>query len=417
MNNIFTRIYVLSIVLFSSISTTIAQEPGLIGQDPVAGTPATPSHQNIKPIKIELDVNAVDLLSGKYRPQMPQMSIAAAPRLSFSTIQQLDTKITWQLSSKNNNASNTGRVESFSITYGAGTSEFIKCEWEICESEDDFGSKIIGFPENGVMNYKQGQTGIVIRYSHQSSYFQGPPSSGTWYADTISFPDGEKLTFHYDTVNNDNINVLHRPNALKSNTGYELNLTYQSEDYTKGASAWSKVKTATIVKSSQPSVELAKHTYTNNSVTDLEGRTWYYTGFDNALGALETSKNFTMRLPGDTHNSTTVVSASRNYGGETHSEFVTSVTNNGATYNYSYTPANDFPKRINFSKLRITGPEGYSRTLDYKLAPTAGQNQFTQGGRQWIVTDADGLGNIMSYAYTGLNRLERVTYPEGNQEF
>jgi hypothetical protein len=39
-------------------------------------------HPNIKPLQVAADINAVDLLSGKFYPQSPTLSIPAAPRLT-----------------------------------------------------------------------------------------------------------------------------------------------------------------------------------------------------------------------------------------------------------------------------------------------------------------------------------------------
>ena len=117
-----------------------------------------------------------------------------------------------------------------------------------------------------------------------------------------------------------------------------------------------------------------------------------------------------MKLPSASNKVTSVSSAARNYAGTTHNNFVTSVTQSGMTYNYSYTAKSGtgFDPRKQFSSLTITGPNGYNRKLDYTL-------QGAPRHRQLIKTDTDSLGNKTTYGYTVGSLISSITFPEGNR--
>ena len=100
---------------------------------------AQEDHQYIKPLAIATDINSVDLVSGKYYPQLPTISIPAAPRLSFHTIQKFVSKIdgTWS-------AGGNIRRENHSVTFGGNTSEFFECSDEDCIPARNTGSTLFG---------------------------------------------------------------------------------------------------------------------------------------------------------------------------------------------------------------------------------------------------------------------------------
>ena len=114
------------------------------------------------------------------------------------------------------------------------------------------------------------------------------------------------------------------------------------------------------------------------------------------MGATETAKNYSLRLPSDSSNILSVTSATKNYGGVNHNNFVSSVTSQGKTYSYTYTPSTGtgFDPQRQFSRVEITGPSGYQRTVD--LSVTGGANK-----RSMITADTDSLGNTTQYSYTG----------------
>lgn len=411
----------------------------------------------LKPLQVAPDVNGVDLLSGHYRPELPVLSIPAAPNLTLHTLQEFDSKITgvlWlsdplsnvsgdgegttdttgTIGSSNSGSSTSsgggsdtsdssdsgeptalGRRETFSLTYGGQTSEYFTCLSYDCEASDNTGSTLLGNmnqPKRTFI-YTQGKTGIKVFYSSRSSYITHPPrhrkhKEGTWYATRIVFPDGENLSIRYDTLKYGLI-TFHRPNRVVSNTGFELVLTYHSDDITTGTRGWSKVKQASLKNTGTGQV-LKTHTYGSGSLTNSQNRTWHYTGFDSALGGSDTAREFTFKLPGDSSDILSVHSDEKTYAGVRHRNFVSRVDHQGQSYQYQYTAqsGSGFNPRKQFNKLQITGAHGYQRTLEYKVYGAPMQ-------RQLVSKDIDAQGKVTQYVYTTGNLLKSVTYPEGNR--
>ncbi|WP_412970824.1 RHS repeat domain-containing protein [Glaciecola sp. MF2-115] len=373
-----------------------------------------PEHEKIKPLSVAPDVNGVDLLSGKYRQTYPSLGIPAAPRLNFESLERFDSKVTWQLYPGFDGFTNASRSETFSLTYGGDTSEFFECKDYECTTKSNTGSRLlIANPHNDFIVYRQGKTGHTIIYSKRSSFFdysgsQGTQVSkaGTWYASEINYADGETVTIDYTTANNGN-NTVYRPHTATSSTGYALKLTYKSN--TLGNMGWYQVATAKIIQADAPSVALASHTYTYSSstttVTDMMSRQWVFTR------SLNGSSTATTRLPGDSHNSQVVTFGTINNNGSGQNGYVNTVVSNGVAYQYTYTPVplNGSVSRQQFSKLVITGPNGYRRTLEYDV--------FSQrkNRRMLVNSDTDSLQNTIRYEYGIQDRIESVTYPEGNK--
>ncbi len=379
--------------------------------------------QPLKPLQVAADLNSVDLMSGKFYPQLPVLHIPATPNLSLQSMQQFDSKITGVLySAVTPQGLVVGpRKESYTLTFGGKTSEFFNCNPE-CVATDGTGSKLLGNMDasSRQFTYKQGKTGLLVRYTLLSSFQDFSRDSlskktyeGTWYASEVYFPDGEKLSYQYDTAVSGLVKH-HRPKTVSTNLGYQLILTYKSNDIATGTLAWSSVATARIVKSDTPDTDLARFTYSGQgaySQSDMLGNTWNYSGVENALGASDFTSVFSLKFPDDSAPSLQVSSAALNYGGINHNLFVTDVVNRGLIYKYSYSAATGtgFDPTKQFSKIQITGPAGYQRTVQLSVYPAPEQ-------RQLIRSDTDSLGRTTHYTYTGTKQIESVTFPEGNKE-
>lgn len=390
---------------YASESTLIEDDIELDVSASSESTEPEPLEYSLKPLQVAPDVNQVDLLSGKYTPHLPTLSIPAAPNLKLSSLQQFESKIEAQ------GTGNTGEIGqgSYNVIYSGLTSERFERNGETAEPVDATGSRLIGShnASTGSYTYIQGNSGMRISYTSKSSItsVSGGGWRGVFYATGITYPDGESLTITYDTEVSGTV-TLHRPTLVTSNLGYEMHFTYESEDVATG---WGNLAEAWIVKSTAPTLILAKHTWDGGSLTDLEGRVWDVTGFGSALGTPQNPRSYSLTLPDDNTPILSVASAMLNYAGQTHNEFVTQVISQGKTFNYVYTAKSGtgFDPRKQFSQLNITGPAGYNRTLVYDVKPAPSQRQF-------IESDTDSLGNTTSYTYTDGNRVETVTYPEGN---
>lgn len=379
--------------------------------------------QPLKPLQVAADLNSVDLMSGKFYPQLPVLQIPAAPNLSLQSMQQFDSKITGvSYSAVTRDGLLIGSInESYTLIFGGKTSEFFKCNPE-CVAADGTGSKLFGTMDasSRQFTYKQGKTGLLVRYTLLSSFqdfsrdnLSKKTYEGTWYASEVYFPDGEKLSYQYDTAMLGLVKY-HRPKTVSTNLGYQLILTYKSNDITTGTFAWSSVASARIVKTDTPATDLARFTYSGQSAysqSDMLGNTWSYSGAENALGASDFTSVFSLKLPDDSAQTLQVSSATLNYGGINHNLFVTDVTDRGLAYKYVYTAATGigFDPAKQFSKIQISGPAGYQRSVQLSVYPAPEQ-------RQLIRSDTHSLGRTTHYTYTGNKQIESVTLPEGNQE-
>jgi len=371
----------------------------------------------LKPPTVAPDVNSVDLMTGTYRPQLPVLSIPAAPNLSLHTLQQFDSKVTGTLWTTDWLGGSGSRLETISLTYGGSTAEAFTCKDYDCTPNDNTGSQLLGNIDSGSFTYFQGGTGLKVHYNKKSSLINmggagNKAREGTYYADKVYFPTGETLTINYSTATLGMV-TYHRPTSVVSNTGYTLSIGYASNDVNTGASGWSKVSNAAIYASGTTS-PLAQQIYSgtsSSSVVDLLGRTWTYTGFSNALGEKDTAKNFSLKRPGSTINNVLATSALRYYSGVSNNNFVTNVIKEGASYNYSYTPVGTSGTSAKkFTALSITGPEGYRRDLTYSVS---NYPEF----RQLLTADTNGLNETTYYTYSAIGkRLESITYPEGNRD-
>jgi len=358
----------------------------------------------LKPLHVAEDVNGVDLLSGQHRPVLPVLSIPAAPNLSFENIQKFLPKVVGQISGET-----SGRRDAVSVTYGRNTSDAFTCLDYTCESAKANGSTMTLL--GGSKNYKQGHTGIEIRFNRQA---YSSTTQYTYYPGTILYPSGEQLTFSYDTALDTGF-TYHRPKVVSSNVGYELHLTYVSDNFAEGG--WSWVKSAAIFKSDNLLDPVARLDYTYSSgtliVTDklddeaTPNNEWRYTGFTNALGYSETSKSSTFRRDDATVDSLLVDSASRTYGSTTHNNFVTDLDRDGKDWDYDYTTGGtSLDPRKHFVSLVITDPLGNTRTLEFGHTAV---NKLPH-----IEKDTNDLGQATSYSYDGYLRIKDVIFPEGN---
>lgn len=123
----------------------------------------------LKPPTVAPDVNSVDLMTGTYRPQLPVLSIPAAPNLSLHTLQQFDSKVTGTLWTTDWLGGSGSRLETISLTYGGSTAEAFTCKDYDCTPNDNTGSQLLGNIDSGSFTYFQGGPGskcITTRNPH-----------------------------------------------------------------------------------------------------------------------------------------------------------------------------------------------------------------------------------------------------------
>ncbi|KGJ90964.1 RHS repeat domain-containing protein [Colwellia psychrerythraea] len=391
-----TNILCHSVLLSTLLATSVVAEDG--GLPPGLSEPEK-QVELLKPLAMNNDINSVDLLSGKYYPNLPVLSIPAAPNLSLHTLQQLEAKVVGIGYDQGN--------ESYSVIFGGKTSDSFKCSANNCEPVDTNGSTLTGTISAESKIYTQGGTGIKVIYNKKAwnNVIDGSTRAG-WYASVIIYPDGETLNFTYDVVVSAALFDSYRPTKIISTVGYEMHIDYQSDVH--ATMEWSQINSAKIIKTSSGLTQ-AVHTFGSGQLTDKNSRTWQYTGFDSSISGEDDAKSFTFKRPGDSVNSLSVSSASRDYAGNTHNNFVTNVTRDGQSFNYVYTPktGTGYDSKKQFVQVNITGPKGYSRKVELDVYPAPNHRQF-------ISKDTDSLGNTTLYSFGQTNRLEGIVYPEGN---
>ena len=347
--------------------------------------------QAIKPLDVEKDGNGVDLLSGQISTPLPVLSIPAAPNLRFQRVQDLQPVAVGRL------IPNTNGKATYNLNVGGSQSENFNCDDQgDCPSKKRNGSYIEPDLANNYIAYYEGGTAKLIVFDQRVGP-QGQIPNGsdyTLYPSTILYPSGEQLTFTYQTYTQSPGLVFRRPSLVQSNTGYTLSLTYQSN--TGGQSGWNTVAQAEIYQTSNPSVPLARLTYSLNTVTDLGGRQWQCGDCRNALNQQSTVPATSLRLPGETSDTLIADTPPPNFVA------VGRVTKDGVDWNYAYELNNPFGK---LSKVTVTGPVSFSRTVNIY------QDQIV---RPRITSIVDSLGRTTSYEYDGDVRVTKVTSPEGN---
>jgi RHS repeat-associated protein len=390
----------------------------------------------VTPPSVMPDINSVDLLSGKYEPEVPELSIPAAPRLSFKFLQQFVVRVVGTkyknviplaLSEQGDPLADPVQMSSsiapttYDFTYQGNTSERFKCPDNECAPEENFGSMMTGgfSDQNSTFHYHQGQTNAHYVYNSNAYFYTNPAAEGAihqighWWVGEIHYPDGESLVYTYDIAVDDPatpyVDKAHRPQKVTSNTGFEIRFTYVSNVWTNSSVDWYRLETAAIYETDNPTIELAKFTYaiTNGvtTVTDLAQRSWTYTGYLNEANVNPPrSTSFTLQLPGNGFDSISTSS----YAQGSEQGLVENVTRKGLIYGYEYFYEPGETKL--FKELEITGPVGYQRNLFYSYW---GQGLARQ---PYVTEDIDSLGNVTKFTYTATGRrIETIEYPEGNE--
>jgi len=322
--------------------------------------------------------------------QGPILSIPAAPRLAFQRIQDMAPYVVGKYGPSD------AEDVSFSLHDGSLTSESFKCFGE-CWSINGTGStiNIIG------RRYQQGGTGTIYSFSVPHVMKTGTNMTMQYYASTATYADGEVITYSYGsaTLSGDPFNrTWRRPVAVSTNLGYKMSITYQSDTFPDAG--WGVPSVVKIYRTADPSTTLAQFTYSGGTITDLAGRVYQCGGCANSLGANIEVWAGSERLPGESTNTRQVTQLSG-------WNVVGSITRDSVAWTYAYTNlSNDVAYQTQrYSKLTVTGPNGYN--VAYDIAVVNHQNVITRS--------TDSIGRQTNYAFDEGGRLLQITYPEGNK--
>lgn len=352
----------------------------------------------ISPLRVEPERNGVNIADGKTTVTGPTLGVPGAPRLVFDKVQNFAPYI---LGKVQQSSPDSVRVQQESLHLGEAASESFTCSDYVCDSVTYSGSTLTVFaPGNATFI----QAGSGTKYAFTVKHVNSGTVNITqqYYASTVTYADGEVLSFTYDsaTLTGDTTRTFRRPNKVSSNTGFYITITYQGSDLNADPAAWGTTAQATLYNASAPTTPLGQLTYNaaGTTVTDIGGRVYQCSGCANQLGVnLETAQG-SLQLPGESTPAKVVALTNA-------VPLVTSVTQDGVTWTYGYT-APVFDATINgyhYSAVNAAGPDGY--TMTYNLSVYNKQNVITS------VSDA--LGRTTSFVYDG-PRVIRVTAPEGN---
>lgn len=431
--------------------------------------------QGFDPPVIAPDHNGVDLMSGHIIFPSPRLQIAAVPRLSFSNINKLNIFL-----KATKNIIQEGPITA-SLHYNKGEGE---SESFLCNSDDATtdSNAIPCFSEAPLPSYAKGPGGKTFyeaktgrRISFGALYDMIPTgaqcwngvcsytalsqsSASIWYASSISYPDGEILNITYDTQNittafpatgpnggaptGNVVAFLPRPSKITSNRGFELDITYQSNNLNVNSATesllWftpSKISIYAIGDYTKPLASIAVSAADGNliqSVTDMSGNVW--TGsFGQIWGQSTTKWSGQITPPSGSAQSISASSSACGssligYGASAYmasSQLVTSVSKGGDVWTYSYSNGvslsqcgqSNTPLANASRSVTINGPNGYSRVVYI--------NQPDRQKPPSITQDVDSLGRSTTYVYsplTGPNGesygqvMTEIHFPEGNNE-
>lgn len=367
------------------------------------------SAQEIKPLDVYKDPNGIDLTSNNVStPQIPALSIPAAPELTFRDLADFIPLL----------EVTTGSVEPgtdpevYRVSAGSLASDaFQSCDFFECVSSTGTGAKLFNAEstEGGILGlggvtYRQGDTGRSMTFNILTELAGGslPQPVKKYLADAIQNQGGVDLSINYQSISVGGI-LRHRPATVTSTSGYQIRFTYYSNASDLN---WGVLQKAEIVAVSNPSLVLASHVYAGNTITDIAGRQYQCVCQVDIYPELPQQKGSRMKLPGETEFTFTTF---RQQNTNTRS-----VTVDGVAYQYVSTPDNSWPGTIDaIQDITITGPDGFYKFVNVTNTPTNFTPTFSPPRRR-IDSITDSQGRVTSYQYTALQRLRKVIYPEGN---
>jgi RHS repeat-associated protein len=350
----------------------------------------------ISPLREETDHNGVNVVNGKLTIPVPVLSVPGAPNLRFDRVQNVTPFVKGKISGGVGDYAQG----SFSVQTASGTSEAFQCSDFDCQSVTGTGSTLAG---SGAFRFRQARTGAVYHYNLKHLKTTGSnPNTVMYYASTIEYPNGETITYTYDTATlPDDMwhSTFYRPTRITSNLGFFITITYNSNNLDGGD--WGGVAQASIYASADPATPLGRLTYgAGGTITDLGGRVFSCTGCVNSLGTNMEASSGTSQLPGEPSASVQVVSVPGK-------PLVSSVTNDGVQWNYSYANLRNGTSLTHYlyDRLTVTGPNGYNTIYE----------MHDWNDRNVISRITNSIGRVTTYDFDLSYRVTRIVYPEGNE--
>jgi RHS repeat-associated protein len=354
----------------------------------------------ISPLKVEPDVNGVNLVSGKMVIEGPVLSVPAAPNLRFDGFRNAAPYVKGTINAPG--GAEGYSTASYSVHTGTGSSESFHCVDFDCTSTTGTGS-VTGTGSTFLANalvFRQAGSGAVWKFTLKHVDSPGPPRAIQYYASAINFPNGETLSYSYGTgyLPADSFNrTYYRPTLITSNLGYAISITYHSNGTDASDPSWGSPHVATLYKTSDPATPLQRLTYSGGTITDLGGRAYSCSacnGIETAGGALT--------LPGE-GSPTLQASAHSN------APLIASVVRDGVSWTYTYTNPRLYFTNWRYDAVTVDGPDGYHQVYEI-----GGIGQLA-GQRNILIASTDSNSRTTRIHNDSEGRPVRIVYPELNE--
>ena len=333
----------------------------------------------ISPLRVETDHNNVNIVSGQTQLPLPVLSVPAAPNLRFDRVQNAAPYV----SGKQWGAAGDVVQSSYSVHTGTGTSESFLCQDFDCTSVTGTGSTLA----RNALVYHQAGSGARYNFNLKHVKTTGTnPVTIRYYASQVTYPNGETLTYTYDTatIPGDTFaRIFYRPTRVTSNLGFFISISYYSSDFNNPA--WEAPAEVALYKSSAPTTQLGRLTYNANAttITDIGGRVYVCQTCANSLGSNVERSSGTLQLPGETSPTLQVTSLPS-------TPLVGAVTKDGVQWSYAYANVRNGASLSTYlyDRVTVTGPGGYNTIYDIR----------TEGSRNvmWRITDSMGRATAVN---------------------
>jgi YD repeat-containing protein len=370
---------------------------------PAAAQQATDLPTVATPLRVQEEPNGVNLVDGKLVLPMPTLSAPGASHLAFTRIQDVSPAISGKVSG--GGADGGYSSGDYSVHTGGSSSEGFRCADFNCDPATGTGSILNVFGTGG-SQYRQAGTGALYHFNLKGvNSLSGTTRSTYYYASHISYPNGETISFTYDSYQVTTAigkPTFYRPNRVDSSLGYYLTITYQSADFNDNA--WEAPAQVTLYNTSDPATPLGRLTYSGNTIIDLAGRVTTCTGCSNAIGAATEWIEGSVTLPGESAPTLTVTRHPT-------ANLVSSIVKDGVAWSYAYTNLRMDSAAANwlFDKVTVTGPNGYNESYALRQDADGGGNQHNV-----LTSVTDSLGRTIAYTFDGAMRPVQAVAPEGN---
>lgn len=363
-----------------------------------AGAQVIDVPDTISPLRVESDHNGVNVINGQLTIGVPVLSVPGAPNLRFDRVQNVTPLVKGKVSGGAGEYS----IGNYSVHTGTGNSEGFQCiDFDPCYSLTGTGSFLQG---SGPFTFSQAGSGAFYAFNLKHiKTTTNNPNTVLYYASSVSYPNGETLSYTYDTAVLSGL-TYYRPTRVTSNLGFFITIAYQGSQL--GVDAWGTVGEAAIYASADPATPLGRLTYGSEgtdgtiTITDLGGRVFRCRACANSLGTgLETASGM-LQLPGEGSQHWQVVSVPSK-------SLVASVTKDGVAWNYAYTNVRNATTLSTYlyDRLTVTGPNGYNTKYDMR----------DLGQRNVITQITDSIGRVTAYDFDAAYRVIKMVAPEGNE--